>query len=440
MPMARRATSQVPARRATNRAAALAAAFVVCAVGSPAQAAIPAAAMAAAQVAAPRTEESQQLRSRILSMPAQIVAPGAPPVAAVAAPAASAAVLPALRAGMLAHVVVPPAEEQVVTKALVARLALTAPTKTVTAFQGVLRQLDSRGEEVQLKPYVLVGDPMKYDARTGSFDGSISVGVVDVIDNIEQRPLSAPVIFQVRESSMADPSIVTLTATSPPTSAIRLQTKTVGAGAVVHVVSRFDPSGVEVTVPVEPTLLLRSDRDDLQAYGLQVAHITIMAAGVTPPIHAAVTLSAPNAFIEPSSIVTLSDTGTAQVTVRSDGPGIVHVSALAVSSGFAVGNDVTLTVSTPARTLLATVIGGLAGGLLRLGPQLRKGMKAGRFAFGLLLAVLTGVLVFALYVLGVKLVPVEFSVQTGMLFAAAVSALGAWLGTGILPQLKSGTA
>jgi hypothetical protein len=67
-------------------------------------------------------------------------------------------------------------------------------------------------------------------------------------------------------------------------------------------------------------------------------------------------------------------------------------------------------------------------------------MNVAAFLVALLISVLLGVLVFALYVLGVNVLPVKFGVQVGDLLAFAAAALAGWLGTSVLPAAKSGEA
>jgi hypothetical protein len=139
-----------------------------------------------------------------------------------------------------------------------------------------------------------------------------------------------------------------------------------------------------------------------------------------------------SAFLEDPS--TFDAVGRSRTTLRTDGVGEVVVKAEYPS--YAPGED-NVTVIWPLFTLGAASLGGLVGGVLRLAPRVPNRISALKFAIGLFTAVLLGVVVFALYVVGVKVLPVDFGVQTGDIFAFACAALAGWLGTGVLPQLPA---
>jgi hypothetical protein len=295
----------------------------------------------------------------------------------------------------------------------------------------VVRQAAKDGSEIHLKPFVLPGQPLTYQARSRQFEGSIRVGVADIFDHAEGKPLSAPMTFQVLESQMADPESVALEATSPPHKTIVVRSDSPGASVTVHVVTRFDPAGTAVTLPVHPTLVVRLERAEIQGYGLETTVVHIESVGLEKPAGRRVQLGAkPSAFFEPAA-AELSQDGTARVVLRSDSPGPVTITASA--PGLAEGSATVLFLW-PARTLAFALIGGLMGGLLRYLPRRRRS-SARQFALGLFVAVLTGLVVFLLYAVGVKVLPFEPTVSVGAVLVLAVAAFGAWAGTGLLAKL-----
>lgn len=337
-----------------------------------------------------------------------------------------------LKPGVLYKVPVRREEELRIEQAVTRRLATSAPGGTVIALPGVLSQVAKDGRQVQLKPFVLPGQPLTYHRQRKLFEGTIHVGVADIFEQAEGKPLSAPVTFQVLESDMAEPTSVALEVTSPPHKTIQVRTASPGTAVIMHIASRFDPKGTAVTLPVHPTLVVRPDRAEIQGYGLETTVLHIAAVGVTNAAGRTVQVSAaPSAFFNPSE-VKLSDTGTAAVVLRSDSSGLVTVTAS--SPGIAEGAT-TINFRPPILTVVVCLIGGLIGGLLReVIPQ--RGRVKRRWLSGIGAAVLMGFLVFFLYAVGVNVLPVEPKVAVGSVFVLVVSALGAWFGTGLLDKLR----
>jgi hypothetical protein len=340
---------------------------------------------------------------------------------------------PTLRAGTLYQVPVPRAEELRIDALVAQRLRPTSPAAQVVLLPGVGRQLDTKGREVNLKGFVLPGQPLTYREGSRRFEGTILVGVADVLEASAGRPLSASVTFQVLEAGMAQPDSVALEQTSPPLKPIQVWAASPTSTVTLRVASQFAPEGARVVLPVQPTLLVRVDRREIQGYGLETTVAHIAAYGLAKPGGREVQLAAePSGFFEKSHL-TLNEQGTASTVLRSDGAGPVRISASA--AGLTPGTA-ELEFATPTRTLFAALLGGLLGGLLRLLPAMRRGMRASRLFIGLLGAVASGVLVFLLYAVGVNVLPVAPTVTVGTVLVLAVSALGAWFGAGLLKGLK----
>lgn len=379
--------------------------------------------------AQPEAQQLQVLRKALQARPVLEA-----PSAREAAPSAAATPSPSLRAGVLYQVPVARDEERQIDRLVVQRVRPSAPAAPVVPLPGVTSQLAKDGREVKLKAFVLPGQPLTYQRELGLFEGSIRVGIADVFEQSEGRPLSAPVTFQVIETGMAQPDLVELARTSPPHETIRVRVPSPAASVTVHIASRFDPKGTAVVLPVQPTLLVYPDRAEIEGYGLDTTRLNVATYGLPRPGGRVVQLRAkPSAFIEPSQ-VTLSAQGTAQALLRSDAAGSVTVTASA--AGLDSGTTA-LEFLTPTRTLLAGIVGGLLGGFLRLVPAMRRGLSASRLLLGFLTAVASGLLVVALYAIGVNVLPVEPKVSVGTVVVLAVAALGAWFGTALLRNLKN---
>lgn len=329
------------------------------------------------------------------------------------------------------YVVTLPREQEAQAKALVAEqvaAVVPSPGAGIHAFDGVVRQMTESDVEVQLKPYVLVGHALTYVPETKRFTGTVVVGVADLIGSTGSETLSAPLMFEVLESQQR----VSLNHLSPPFERFDVSSDATGEPVTVRIASNFSREGVSVTVPIERTLFVEVDNDNLRGLGLQTTRVTVRAVGGDTIPTGTVSLSAPGAFITDSA-PSFDSQGLAHTEVRSDSPGKVFVRATA--TGYRSGES-PVTVVWPWQTLVATIFGGVVGGFIRFAPRIRRGMDSLRFLVALASAALTGLLVFALYVLGVKLLPVRFGVEVGDLFAFAAAGLGGWLGSSVLPKLS----
>jgi hypothetical protein len=334
-----------------------------------------------------------------------------------------------LARGQLYFVRLPPQQETAAREVVAEQVAAAALVEagTVQSFEGVVRQVTDADVEVQLKPYVLVGEPLKFVEDAGWFAGSVAIGVADLIGGSGQGKLSAPLLFQVLETREQK----SLDHVSPPYEYIDVSTEAAGRPVTLRIASNFSREGIAVTIPVEPTLLVEIDNDNLRGLGIQTTRVTVRAVGGTETPTGTVSLSARGAFLDDDA-PEFDPQGLAHAELRSDSPGRVVVRATA--TGYTAG-AMPVTILWPWQTLTATLVGGVIGGFLRLGSRIRRNTNWLHFVIGLIIAALTGVLVFALYVLGVKLLPVTFGVEVGDLFAFAAAALGGWLGTGVLPKL-----
>jgi hypothetical protein len=375
------------------------------------------------------------IRQAAATAPAQTPAPaagGATPTAPAASPTAGAEAPPqavaTVKKGQLLYVPLEVAQEAQARQLLAEQIAATEPQRqgSLETFQGAVRQLSADDEEVQLKAYVLVGQPLRYVPERKTFEGNIVVGVADLQNQGGPRSLTVPLQFQVLESEAARPDHVSLGETSPPYQRIGVTSSVIGQPVTLHIASNFSLEGVQVSVPVEPTLLVSIDGDDLRAFGMQTAEVTVTAVGGTAPPSGQVTLRAPGAFLVNGSQATFDASGVATAIMRTDRTGTVDVTATA--SGYTPGAD-HVTVIWPWPTLVATCLGGLIGGFVRLAPKIRKRMNVTQFIVGLVASVFVGVIVFALYLVGVKVLPVTFSVEVGDIFAFAAAGLAGWLGS-----------
>lgn len=329
-----------------------------------------------------------------------------------------------LRRGELAHVELNPESEHAAKAILTEQLAATGPAqvRTLRSFEGAVRQLATDNSEVQLKSYVLVGQPLQYSVESGHFIGTVLVGAADLFGESGPRTLTVPLVFEVLESALADPARVELKQTSPPYERIRVTSRVVGQPVTIRIASNFSREGVQVLVPIEPTLLVNIDGGDLRAWGMQAARVTVTTVGLKPAEGTPLQISAPGAFLTDEAPPAFDKHGVARATLRTDAPGTVKVTASA--DLFAPGFN-HVEVVPPWFTLFVICVGGLLGGLFHLAS---KRLTMRRRIVSLVISTLFGAFIFAVYTVTAKLFPVDFKVEVGDTLAFVVAGLGSWLG------------
>ncbi|WP_299193977.1 hypothetical protein [uncultured Erythrobacter sp.] len=193
----------------------------------------------------------------------------------------------------------------------------------------------------------------------------------------------------------------------------------------------FDPEGRVIALPLEPALRIEAARNSIEAFGLATTEINVAVPGLENPEGRVVSLqSRPGGYLESSRLV-LDESGLASTRIRSESTGKLTIRAN--MAGIAPATT-EIQVSFPHLTLAAAIFGGLIGALVRVfGSQqtAREGFRWRSF----IASMLSGIMIFALYAVGVNILPVAPTVTVGATLVFAVSALGAFLGIAGLDAL-----
>ena len=146
------------------------------------------------------------------------------------------------------------------------------------------------------------------------------------------------------------------------------------------------------------------------------------AVGLPNPEGRLVTVTSDFASVDPTD-VRLDDQGVGTTTVRSVSFGTALIRA---ASPPLTAATTPIEFSWPIAFLLASVLGGVAGATLarfqRSGSR-KKGLQA-----VLIRGVLTGLIVVALYAIGVNVLPVQPAATAGEVLAFALAAVGGFIG------------
>ena len=385
--------------------------------------------MSAARVARPLTAERIRVleRNMILAPAIEVAANtdalAPPPVSAIAGS------VPTTEKGKLYHVDVTPADDQAIASLLVGQQSIRSQGNTIVPLPGVFRQQATDGTELLLKPFV-IPQKLVVDATSGRFVGSIKVGVSEIGGPAAPRDLSAPIAFQVLDDEIAVPDELLVRRTGLPLSRIRISTFDAADGLTVTVASPFNPEGVPILLTLAPSFSISVNRA-IDGLGLEATRISVSANGLAKPKGRLVLLTVDGqARAEPREI-RLDENGDGSTELRSVGTGKAVVEARL--GGFRPVSA-TVMLSIPYLTASASILGGIAGGLIRLLPTaVRRGSRR-RLLIGTTVAFLVGILVFALYAVGVNLLPFAPTTRVGAVLVFAVSAAGAYFGSALLGQ------
>lgn len=348
--------------------------------------------------------------------------PSATTTPAPAEPPATSPVGPAVTRPALRVVAIDAITERQVAQALVSQAAiqrLVGSQGALVPVPGVLRQTESDGEEVQLKAYAIAGRRLVYRARDRMYGGSILLGVSELLPGRPPRPLVTPIEFEVLDADVAEPARVRIERTGG-FHPVALLLSAAEGGGLVRIASNLTPEPITVALPLNPALLIEPTSPGIDGFGLGATHITITALGLDRPERHWVALSSDGFLSEARA--RLDAQGSASVTLRSDGLGQARVTAF--TPGLAPA-ETEVRFRPPWLTLAASLLGGLVGGILRLG--LNRSPRT--LAKGLALAILCGIVFFVFYVIGINLMVVTPSVTVGAALAFAISVAGGFLGT-----------
>jgi hypothetical protein len=387
-------------------------------------------------------QEVSALRSRIARLPAATVdtstqpeVTAAPDAAPPAQPDASPALRPQIdearvlpRALRLNEVRFVPlgAEDEAKTRMAAVQQVQRQVAGPVAVFDGAIRTLARDSVELTLKAVALGGSPLRYQPERKRFEGTLNVGVVDIGGRRATRQLSEAIVFQVIGAVTAIPELVRAESTAPPYQTITIVTDSADAPVDVQVVSNVTPEGVKLTLPVQPALFVRVTPPQIQGWGLETADVLVQSRALGPTANRQVQLSTDGGIVAPTEL-TLSAAGTGAASIRSVS---TRKAVITVSGQGFTEASAPVEFLFPAQFLAAGILGGLAGGALRLGVPRRGASRRALAKLGL--AVICGAIVFALYALGANVIGFQLPGRAGELVVFAVAALGALGGVGLL--------
>jgi hypothetical protein len=281
------------------------------------------------------------------------------------------------------------------------------------------------GDEIRFRPIIETSGGLLVSRDARRFKGLIYVGLRDNKDPAAAYPLPQPISLLVSgQADQLTPRQLTINHTNLPFAEVTVESQDPPDTVEFTLVANGTTERATVSLPVvRPQLVVSPARGRIQGLGLETSTVNVRAVGVANPAGRVVSLSSDLGSLEPSEL-TLNDQGTASAVMRSVSIGTATIRALSPPLKPAAEPIV---FSWPITLVLASVFGGVAGAFL---ARLQKsGMpKTKSVPTVVVRGTITGVIVVALYAVGVNVLPIHPSANVGEVLAFAVAAAGGFLG------------
>jgi len=303
-------------------------------------------------------------------------------------------------------------------------IASADPEATATpagyGFIGVTRE----GREIRFRP-VIETSGLRLTGDASAFRGQLFIGLEDLNDPTAAYELPAPISLLVNaEADDISPRQVTVSHINLPFAEIAVTATNPAETLAVTVQANGTTERAMVSMPVRrPNLELTVTPRSVHGFGFESAQVTVRTTGLASPGGRVVTVSSDTGRLETTEIH-LNDQGTGSTTLRSVSIGDAAVHASSPPLGAVDG---TVRFAWPIAFLAAAAAGGLVGAFLGL-PKQPAGKRRKGVPQALFVGVLTGLVVVALYSVGVNVLPIQPSATAGEALVFALAAVGAFTG------------
>ena len=279
------------------------------------------------------------------------------------------------------------------------------------------------GQEIRFRPIIESAGGLSLSGSTNRFQGRIYVGLRDNKNPDAAYPLPQPISLLVGgQAEELQPRQLTIDHTNLPFAEVTIASPDPPDPIDFSLIAAGTSERAMVSLPIiRPRLSVLPGRSRIQGLGLETAVISVRAVGLMNPEGRIVTVTSDVASVDPVE-VRLDQQGVGTTSIRSVSVGEASINA--VSPPLAPGKE-TIHFSWPIAYFLASIVGGLAGAALAWAQK--KGKKK-KFQTVLIRGTLTGVIVVALYAVGVNVLPIQPTATAGEVLAFAVAAAGGFVG------------
>lgn len=282
------------------------------------------------------------------------------------------------------------------------------------------------------------GGGLRYDADARRFRGTVLIGLEDSTRRSEQVQLSPVEIEFTTDADEVTPQRVRIAHTNIPFVEVQVRALDPGDTVSLHIRPVFDPDGQHAPLPVvRPAITIDPSPARIQGFGLETTTLTVTlppAVGA-PPV--AIALSADPGALD-TTLLAIAAGGVGVTRLRSVGTGAAVVRA---RFGSVASGETSVMFVFPWPFLVAAVLGGAAGAVLRARRPRDKPGRLRLFPIDLLVGALTGVVVAAAYAVGVNVLGLTLSVRVGEAAVFVLAVVGGYRGApGVLRERLSGAA
>jgi hypothetical protein len=291
----------------------------------------------------------------------------------------------------------------------------------------------AEGQEVRFRPIVETSGGLGYAQDADGFQGQIFVGLVDLKNPAAAYQLPQPVtLLLTGQVDSVAPRQLEIAHTNLPFIEVTLGARDPRDQLELQVLASGTPERARVLIPViRPRLELAASRQTIGGFGIETADVSVRAVGVSRPAGRVVTLSSDRGDVEPAR-VTLDEQGTGSARLRSVSVGTAMIEA---SSPPLAPASAPVQFAWPIAVLVAAIAGGMIGAYL--GRVQRSRIRSVRALRSVVLAgLLTGIVVVALYAVGVNVLPIQPTATAGEALAFSLAAVGGYVGLRV-PQASS---
>lgn len=282
------------------------------------------------------------------------------------------------------------------------------------------------GREIRFRPIIeSTGGGLAVSKDANAFTGRVFVGLRDNRDPSASYTLPQPISLLVDgQADDVAPRQLTIDHTNLPFTEVLISSQNPPDTVDLNLIAAGTTERATVNLPVvRPSLELFIARTRIQGLGLETAAVSVRSVGLPNPAGRVINVTSDFASVNPTE-VTLNDQGSGSTTVRSVSFGNAVIRAASPPMKPA---EETMIFSWPIAFFVAAIVGGVSGAAL---ARIQKsGLPKKRSLQTVVVrGVLTGVIVVALYAIGVNILPIQPVAMAGEVLAFALAAVGGYVG------------
>lgn len=259
--------------------------------------------------------------------------------------------------------------------------------------------------------------------------GTLKLRLADLENPNSQAPLEQPISIVVSASpGETSPTDLIIKKANTFTD-VEISTSLDPHFVKVNIIPAFDATPIRLRVPVMRHIALAASPAKVQGFGLESARIEV---SINPPPKNPVTVKLSSNSGKPSPAEVIIIGAEAQyVTLRSQGTGTALLKAKATMT---TGNSLEVSFDFPLSFLVAALIGGMIGSVLKARNRKDHPGKPSWVSF-IISGLLVGYIAAMAVMLGVNPFLINFAAEYGEALVVVVSCLGAYVGSPLIDRM-----